>query len=209
VSADGSNPVPPAAGEPPVSFVDRRRWALGEHDGGEAEVALRKPSYVELLEQQLAEKDVQLGEVIAKYKAAAREFDDTRVRARRDVAKEVERGKRAIMTELLDVLDNLERAIEAANRAPDARALLQGVEMVRDQFLARLEGFGITRIAALGEPFDPSAHEAATTVPTSDPARQDLVLGVIRPGYRVGDEILRPAVVAVGVAAEPDQGSEA
>lgn len=204
MSKEGSVPAPPKGKEPPITFVDRRRWALRDGEGDDVDVALRKPSYVEQLEGQLAEKDEQLRETIAKYKAAAHEFDAARVRARRDVAKDVERGKRAILAELLDVVDNFDRAIDAARRTPDVQTLLQGVEMVRDQFLARLEGFGVTRIAALGESFDPTCHEAATTVPTSEPGKANHVLGVIRPGYRIGNDVLRPAVVAVGMATEPD-----
>ena len=198
----------PAAGsEPPVKVVDRRWWAQGEGDAAGSEAVVRKPTYVEQLEQQLAEKDEQLRTTIARYREAAAEFDAARVRARRDVGKEVERGKRAILGELLDVVDNLDRAIDAARRNPDIEMMRQGVDMVRGQFLARLEGFGVTRLAALHERFDPLRHEAVTTVPTADPAQADLVLGVIREGYQIGDEVLRPAVVAVGAAAEPHHGT--
>ena len=207
MSNEGAGPTPPKDQDQPIKFVDRRRWALGDGEADDVEVVLRKPSYVEQLESQLADKDEQLRDTIAKYKAAAHEFDAARVRARRDIAKEVERGKRAILAELLDVVDNLDRAIEAASRTPDVPSLVQGVEMVRDQFLARLEGFGVTRIAALGEPFDPACHEAATTVPTAEPGQANRVLGVIRPGYRIGSDVLRPAIVAVGMAPDPIQAA--
>ncbi len=189
----------------PIKFVDRRRWALADGEGGAPDVPLRKPTYVEELEQRLAQKDAELREVVSSYKQAAADFDAARVRGRRDIVKEVERGKRAILAELLDVVDNLDRAIEAATASPNAQTLLQGVEMVRTQFLTRLEGFGVSRIAALGERFDPVLHEAATTVPTADEAARDRVVGVIRQGYRIGDEVLRPAVVAVGVAPGPGE----
>jgi molecular chaperone GrpE len=189
--------------EPEIKFVDRRRWAAGSAEAGAEDVPLRKPLYVEQLEQQLAEKDEQLREIIAKYKATAQEFDAARVRSRRDVAKEVERGTRVILAELLDVVDNLDRAIDAASRRPDIDALQQGVEMVREQFLARLEGFGVTRIPALGQTFDPACHEAVTTVPSTDADQQDRVVGVIREGYRIGGDVLRPAVVAVAQAPAP------
>jgi molecular chaperone GrpE len=186
-----------------IKFVDRRRWAGEDGETGGTDAPLRKPTYVEELEQRLAEKDRELREVIATYKEAAHEFDAARVRSRRDVAKEVERGKRVILAELLDIVDNLDRAIEAATSGPDAQTLLQGVEMIRTQFLLRLEGFGVTRIAALGEPFDPACHEAVTTIPIAEAAGKDRVVGVIRQGYRIGGDVLRPAVVAVAVEAEP------
>jgi molecular chaperone GrpE len=72
--------------------------------------------------------------------------------------------------------------------------------MVRQQFLAKLEGFGVKRIEALGVDFDPALHEAVTTVPADDDSVDGRVVGVIAPGYRIGDEILRPALVAVGKA---------
>jgi len=65
------------------------------------------------------------------------------------------------------------------------------------QFVAKLAGFGVTRIDALDQPFDPTCHEAVTTVPVTDPASDHAVVGVVRPGYRMGDEVLRPAQVAV------------
>jgi molecular chaperone GrpE len=76
--------------------------------------------------------------------------------------------------------------------------LLDGVKMVRQQFLHRLEGFGIHPIEPLNQPFDPALHEAITVVPASRAEDDEKVLGVIRRGYRIGDEVLRPAQVAVG-----------
>jgi len=76
--------------------------------------------------------------------------------------------------------------------------LLQGVEMVKQQFLSKLEGFGVKRIETLGLDFDPLLHEAVTSVPAPDASSDGRVLGVITHGYRIGDEVLRPALVAVG-----------
>jgi molecular chaperone GrpE len=183
--------------EIPVKVVDRRWWARG--DDGDASVAERsaKPTYIEELERQLAEKDRIAQEYIAKYRQAAAEFDESRVRLRREISKDIERGRREILADLLDVVDNLDRAIESARQASSADALMQGVEMVRRQFLAKLEGFGVRRIAVEGQPFDPLKHEAVSTVPASDPAEDGRIVGVIRHGYAIGDDILRPASVAV------------
>jgi molecular chaperone GrpE len=74
---------------------------------------------------------------------------------------------------------------------------LAGVEMVRRQFLAKLEGLGVTRIEVQDQPFDPEIHEAITTVPAATPDHDGVVVGVIRQGYRIGDDVLRPASVAV------------
>lgn len=182
--------------EIPVKVVDRRWWARGDDGGAPAERST-KPTYIEELEQQLAEKDRIAQEYIAKYRQAAAEFEDSRLRLRREIAKDVERGRREILADLLDVVDNLDRAIDAARQSPSPEALLQGVEMVRRQFLSKLEGLGVRRIDVAGAEFDPVKHEAITTVPASTPDQDGQVVGVVRHGYTIGDEVLRPASVAV------------
>ena len=201
----------PRGANPDIKVVDRRWWTQKEdaEGGGGTEWQPRKPTYVEELERQLAEKDDVLKRYIAKHQEAAAEFDSVRVRLRRDISKEVERGTRAVLAELLDVLDNLDRAIEAAERSPDPGTLLQGVEMVRDQFLAKLEGFKIRRLGVLDRRFDPAHSEAAVTVPVADPLKDELVVGIIRNGYEIDGEILRPAIVAVAkLTAEEGEGGE-
>jgi len=186
-----------------IKVVDRRWWARDpDAPGADAdEPASFKPTYVEDLERQVAEKDQLLQEYLTRYRTAANEFEDVRARMRRDQAREIDRGRRVIITELLDVLDNLDRAIEAGRQAPDrVDILLQGVELVRSQFLSKLDGFGVTRVDPLGEPFDPVRHEAVTTVPASDPRQDGTIVGVVRPGYVAGEEVLRPAMVAVARA---------
>jgi molecular chaperone GrpE len=69
--------------------------------------------------------------------------------------------------------------------------------MVRRQFITKLEGFGVTRIDSEGQPFDPMLHEAISTVPAASPEQDGLVVGTVRPGYRIGEDVLRPAAVAV------------
>jgi molecular chaperone GrpE len=188
--------------EIPVKVVDRRWWARdpSTSDTGEAEAASRKPSYVEQLEQQVAEKDRQIQEYVAKYRHAASEFEDARLRLRREVSKDIERARRDVLADLLEVVDNLERALDAARQSPSADALLQGVEMVRRQFLSKLENLGVTQIASSDATFDPKMHEAITTVPATSADQDGKIVGVIRPGYRIGDEVLRPAAVAVAQA---------
>jgi len=184
--------------EIPVKVVDRRWWANpGEASATDAAGRDIKPSYVEQLEQQVAEKDRQVQEYIAKYRHAAAEFEEARLRVRREVSKDVERGRREILSDLLEVVDNLDRAIESARQGASPASLLQGVEMVRRQFLAKLEGLGVTRIDVTDQPFDPLVHEAITTVPSTSPDQDGHIVGVVREGYRIGDDVLRPAAVAV------------
>jgi len=186
----------------PLRVVDRRWWAQSEGaadaTASEAERE-RKPSYVEDLEQQLADRSAQLQAIAAEHRRAMEEFEQAKARIRREVARDVERGRRAIVADLLEVLDNLDRAIGAA-RDSDVKAdsLLRGVELVRDQFLAKLEALGVRRVDALGQRFDVTSHEAVSMAPVTDEAQDGRVVAVTREGYAVGDELLRPASVVVG-----------
>jgi molecular chaperone GrpE len=186
----------------PVKVIDRRWWARGE-DAPEANASSGslKPSYVEELERKVAGAEKQAQEYLGKYRQASQEFEDARARMRKELAKDAERNRRDVLASLLEVLDNLDRAIDAAKRSgKDASdPLMQGVELVRQQFLSKLEGFGVTRIPSDGAKFDPVVHEAVTTVP-GDAASDGQVAGVIAQGYRIGDEVLRPALVAVSKA---------
>jgi molecular chaperone GrpE len=187
--------------EIPVKVVDRRRWREdGEANPAAAPPPSLKPTYVEELEQRVAQAEQQAQEFLGKYRQASQEFEDARARMRKELAKDAERNRRDVLAGFLDVVDNLDRAIDAAKKSGTAAAdpLLQGVEMVRQQFLGKLEGFGVKRIDSEGRPFDPRLHEAVTAVPTSDPASDGIVLGVVTNGYRIGDDVLRPAMVAVG-----------
>jgi molecular chaperone GrpE len=186
--------------DPEVRVVDRRWWARGDAAPLEEEPRL-KPTVVEELEKRLADANEQLQSVMTEFRRASDEFEQARVRIRRDVSRDVERGRRAVLADLLDVLDNLDRAISAARDAAQTDAsetLLRGVELVREQFLAKLEANGVTRLLSLGAPFDPQKHEAVSMIPVDDPSRAHTVVAVVREGYAVGDELLRPAAVVVG-----------
>jgi molecular chaperone GrpE len=189
-----------------VKVVDRRWWARGD-DGGapRADQPAQKPTYVEELERRATDAEKQAQEYLGKYRQASQEFEDARARMRKELAKDAERSRRDVLVSLIEVVDNLDRAIDAAKKAGKSPSdpLLQGVEMVQQQFLAKLDGFGVKRIDALGAAFDPTLHEAVTAVPAPDAASDGRVMGVITHGYRIGDEVLRPALVAVGKTGEP------
>jgi molecular chaperone GrpE len=200
---------PPKESEAQVRVVDRRWWARKDGDSEQPDDrGARKPSYVEDLERQLAEQGAQLQAFTADHRRALDEFEQARLRFRRDVAREVERGKRFILVELLEVVDNLDRAISAARSGTSPTSgsnealdnLTRGVELVRDQFLGKLGAWGVERVTTLGVPFDAARHEAVTTTPVE--AEQDgLIVAVMKEGYAIGEEILRPASVVVGKAA--------
>jgi molecular chaperone GrpE len=189
------------------AVIDRRHWKQEDAaDAAATEREVERPAYVAELERALAEKERKLVEFAAAHQSSVDDFDDARARLRREVAKDVERGRRQLLVEFLDVVDNLDRALDAAEQTTDPAVLLEGVAMVRDQFVSKLEAFGVTRVAALGQRFDPALHEALSTVPTDDPAADGQIVGVIREGYAIAGEVLRPAAVAVAQAPLPPGG---
>ena len=178
-----------------MKVTDRRWWAKGESTEAPEEPKL-KPKYVEELEAQIAEKNLEIQQLLSKYRGASEEFDQARARLRKELSKDVERGRRSMIVSFLEVLDNLDRALEVAGgRADDP--LVKGVSLVRQQFLVTLESFGVTRVDPLGQPFDPARHEAVSMVAATADSPDGLVCGVVRPGYLMGDDVLRPAQVAV------------
>lgn len=127
------------------------------------------------------------------------ELARVRERLTRESEREVERRERAVLVSFLDVVDDLERAITSAKAVgPADRSLMQGVEMVHTRFLDKLAAYGVERQGAVGDTFDPSAHEAIAITPVDDPALGGRVTNVVRPGYRIAGELLRPATVVVG-----------
>jgi molecular chaperone GrpE len=180
-----------------LKVTDKRWWVRGEGEAAPSSEEPRlKPTYIEELEARIAAKDAEIQQLLTKYRGASDEFDQARARLRKEVAKDVERGRRTLIAGFLDVLDNLDRALGPSSARSDD-PFVQGVALVRQQFLTTLEGFGVTRIDPVGQAFDHARHEAVTTVPVSPQAPDGIVVGVIRPGYLIGDEVLRPAQVAV------------
>ncbi len=188
----------------PVKVVDRRRWMGGE-TGAPVE-PLRKPTYLEELERQIAEKDRAIKDYATKYRESAAEFDQVRARLRRDLDRDIERARRAILADFLEIADNLDRALAAAPSATD-EAFVRGVDLVRQLLLARFAAHGVTPMEAEGKRFDPAWHDAVSLTEVDDPAQDEVVQAVVKKGYLVRGEVLRPAAVVVGKYAGQEQAS--
>lgn len=133
-----------------------------------------------------------------KYLRAAAETENIRKRARRDVEVAGARGVARLARELLPSLDNLDRALAAAE-AEEADAehhLTKGIRLVQQELLGALTRVGIEQFSPVGETFDPHQHEAVAQAPV-DGVEAGLVAQVYQPGYRYKEEVLRPAKVVV------------
>ena len=126
------------------------------------------------------------------------ELDNVRKRARRDAAQAEQRGVARLARELLPALDNLDRAIAAAEAHPESAnsELIGGIQLVQQELIAAFSRAGIVRDSALGEPFNPHQHEAVAQQPAEGQAA-GTVIEVYEHGYLIGDEVLRAAKVVV------------
>ena len=144
----------------------------------------------EPLEVALAERDAYL-DLAQRVQA---DFENYRKRAAREQERLVAHAHERLVRELLPILDDLERALEAAERHEEAQ-LVEGVKLVEQSLRTALRKEGLAEIATDGA-FDPHVHEALLIQP-SDSAESGAVLEVVQRGYRVGDRVVRPAKVIV------------
>ena len=159
------------------------------------------------LRELVEEKDQHAREAAVRARQAEEELERAKKRIRKESLKELERRRRDMLLSFLEVLDDLDRAREAAAESEPDSAVTQGVELVRKGFLDRLARYDVVHVPSLGQPFDPMRHEAMSMVPTDDCDKDGIVVGVIREGYAIGDQTLRPASVAVGKRIATDNDS--
>jgi molecular chaperone GrpE len=143
-----------------------------------------------------------------RFLRTAADFDNYRKRARKDVDDARGKAKEDVLREMLPVVDNLERALAAAESAggPSATGgIADGVKLVLRQFGSALDRFEVKSFNTVGQPFDPARHEAIAQVESADqPA--GTVVNEMQKGYLIGSKLLRPAMVAVAKA--PPQPAE-
>jgi molecular chaperone GrpE len=152
-----------------------------------------KAELSERLEQVEAERD----EYLADLKRVAAEFENYRKRAVRDQESLVARAHERLVKELLPVLDDLERALEAAAEHEEAK-LEEGVRLVHRELRDALAKEGLVEIETNGR-FDPHVHEALLTQPSAED--EGAIIEVIQKGYRLGDRVVRPARVVISQGA--------
>lgn len=124
------------------------------------------------------------------------DFDNFRKRTRKDIEQAERRGREAILREVLPVIDNLERAVDATVDATDIDAVRDGVKMVLKLFEDTASRISLSRIESLGQRFDPNLHDAFQQVET-DEKPPGTIMQEYQSGYMLGEKLLRPAMVVV------------
>jgi molecular chaperone GrpE len=177
--------------------TDREEPALADSSQADSTMAGDEP-----LAAALAKAEAARDEYLADLQRVAAEFENFRKRAAREQERLVAHAHERLVRDLLPVLDDLERTLEAAERHEEA-ALVDGVRLVERSLRTALEKEGLVEIDTDGA-FDPHVHEAILAQPRED-AEAGSVVEVVQRGYRLGDRVVRPARVVVA-AEQPQAG---
>jgi molecular chaperone GrpE len=154
----------------------------------------------ESLEERLASAEAEAETHLNDLKRLAAEFENYKKRVAREQESLSSRAAERLVKELLPIVDDLERALEAAEEHEEAK-LEEGVRLVHRQLASALEREGLAEIETNGK-FDPHVHEALLSQPSK--AEEGAVIEVLQKGYKLGDRVLRPARVVVAAPKEAD-----
>ena len=180
----------------PREFPDDRAAASGAAEARRDEAQREPLERIQELERQLAEQKDRMLRAVA-------EADNVRRRTQRDAEDRVRHANESFVRELIPVLDNFDRALDSARRAGGADTVVAGVELIQRELMRVLERAGVSRYSAIGQPFDPTRHEAIARVVSGDSA-PNTVVSETAPGYTLHGRVLRPAMVAVAAAPDED-----
>jgi molecular chaperone GrpE len=182
---EGARPAgPAAAGDPPPP---------AQQEGVPPTTSPTGDAVEQDIDALLAEAQQERDEYLELAQRTKADFENYRKRVAADLQAAEARGKISVTREVIDAVDNLERALEAAG---DGENLASGVEMVLGGLKETLKRHGVEAVDPKGEKFDPNRHEALSTMPVEG-SESGLVVEVMQKGYTLGEQLIRPARVVV------------
>jgi molecular chaperone GrpE len=208
--ADTAAPSPEAAG--PAEAVSEPGHSAttladaltspAEHGAENAEEMSVYRSY----EQRARLAEDRLAEVLTAFRALKAETESHRERITKNLDRRYDQRRDRLLLKFIDILDNLDRALEAAEQTSAGEPLIEGLILVRTSLLQTLKDEGLERIPALGFPFDPRVAEGVSMEAVADPDRHDVVIKELQRGYLIGGRVARVARVVIGqYKAPPDE----
>jgi molecular chaperone GrpE len=195
--SEPASPTGPSADGADIASTDMSQEApssVPETEPGFAETRGGVP--MEQGDQAIHRLQDQLEQSREQHLRLAAEFDNFRKRVTRERAELADRAQAALVTRLLEVLDDMDR-LTAGGDSASPQALREGAVLVDKKLRKELEAAGLERIDPVGQPFDPSLHEAVSTVPPETPAQDHTVSATFQTGYRYKGNLVRPARVQV------------
>ena len=152
----------------------------------------------ETVEDKLAKSEAEVADLKDRLLRQMAEFDNYRKRTMKEKAEIILNGSAGVVTDILPVIDDLERAIANSAKSEDYNALKEGVELIYNKLMHILEQKGLQKISPKNEPFDTDFHEAIAMIPAPSEDLKGKVLDCAIDGYKLNDKVLRHAKVAVG-----------
>ena len=152
----------------------------------------------ETIESKLANSEAQVADLKDRLLRQMAEFDNYRKRTMKEKAEIILNGSAGVVTDILPVIDDLERAIANSAKSEDYNALKEGVELIYNKLMHSLEQKGLQKISPKNEPLDTDFHEAIAMIPAPSEDLKGKVLDCAIDGYKLNDKVLRHAKVAVG-----------
>ena len=149
-------------------------------------------------ENKMAELEAELEHEKKEYLFLMADFENYRKRTIKEKADLIKNGAESAMRDLLPVVDDLERALDAINKGGDLDSLKEGVELIYNKFVKYLESQHVKAIDSTGKDFDTDVHEAVTMFPAPEPQMKGKVIDTTIKGYMINDKVLRHAKVVVG-----------
>ncbi len=189
-SDESASPAERAADEPPSSPA--------EEPGGLEPVPAPEAEPENPLARRVRLAEDRLQEVLGAFREMRAENEDYRERLARNVERRFVQRQETLLLRFIDVLDNLDRALEATQTSYASHSLVEGMILVRTHLLQTLQDEGLERIPVLGLPFDPNFSEAVATEPVKEAEQDHVVLRELLRGYRIHGRIARPSRVVVG-----------
>ena len=150
---------------------------------------------VEMLEKRIKELEGENETLRDQRLRAIADLDNARRRAEQDVMTTVQYANEGLLKKILPIVDDFERSVESTTEEQGMDPFVKGVAMIRNKFAKLLEEEGVTKIKALGEPFDVEFHEAMMRQPSDEP--EDIILNELEPGYIYKGKVIRHAKVIV------------
>jgi molecular chaperone GrpE len=161
--------------------------------------SLKRPRYsreLKKLKDDLKIEQEKSNNYLIRLKYLQADFDNYRKRVDREISEATRESNVKLIVSLLEVIDDLERAIETASISQNMKNHIEGIKMVHKNFITILEREGLSKIEAVGKPFDPNMHEILTKIP-SNKYDENTVIEEIRKGFKFKEKIIRPSIVKI------------
>ncbi len=145
-----------------------------------------------------AEYEATIADLKDKYLRQAAEFDNYRKRVLKEKSELIQNGGESVISSLLPIIDDFERALQNMKKSDDTAALKEGVELIYQKFMKTLESNGLKTIETKEADFNTDFHEAVAMIPASNDESKGKVVDCVQKGYKLNDKVIRHAKVAVG-----------